>query len=212
MYKHTIKQHYFSLFLVLWPLGITNLKREFETFLTLNKTKGDLLQMKQRISKVLFVSQTAIIAAIYVVITVLFSYISFGVFQVRISEALTLLPVLTPAAIPGLFIGAFLGNILGTGNVIDMVFGSLATLIAAILTYRIRCKSRWLAPLPPILVNALIIPFVIRYGYGVPVPIPILMLTVGAGQVIACGVLGQLLLKALEKHKNYINFGYFEPK
>jgi len=168
--------------------------------------------MKQRSLKVLFVAQTAIIAAIYVVITVLFSYISFGVFQVRISEALTLLPVLTPAAIPGLFIGAFLGNILGTGNVIDMVFGSLATLIAAILTYRIRNKSRWLAPLPPILVNALIIPFVIRYGYGILVPIPILMLTVGAGQVIACGVLGQLLLKALEKHKNYINFGYFEPK
>ena len=160
--------------------------------------------MKTINSKVVFIAQGAIIVAIYVAVTTAFAPISFGLFQIRISEALTLLPVLTPAAIPGLFIGAMLSNI--PMGIIDVIFGSLATLIAAIITYSIREKSRWLAPLPPILVNALIIPFVIRYGHGAYAPIPFMMLTVGFGQVIACGVLGLPLLRAIEKHKALLSF------
>jgi len=158
--------------------------------------------------KNLFIAQAAIIAAIYVTITMIFAPISFGHVQVRISEALTILPVFTPAAIPGLFVGAFLANTLGPGGPIDMIFGSLATLIAAVLTYWIRRYNEFLAPIPPIIVNALIIPFVIYYGfyYGTEhaFTIPFFMLTVGAGQIIACGILGTLLYLALRRHRKTI--------
>ena len=152
--------------------------------------------------KVLFMAQAAMISAIYIVITVVFAPISFGYMQVRISEMLTILPFFTPAAIPGLFIGALLANLFAGAVLIDVVFGSLATLIAACFTYLLRKKSKYLAPVPPIVVNALIIPFVLRYGYGVLLPIPLMMATVGVGQIIACGVLGIILLKVLEKYRD----------
>jgi len=150
--------------------------------------------------KVLFITQAAMISAIYIVITLLFAPISYGLFQVRISEMLTILPFFTFAAVPGLFVGALLANIYGMAP-LDIIFGSLATLIAALLTYSLRKKSKYLAPVPPIIVNALIIPFVLRYGYGVEAPIPFMMLTVGTGQIIACGILGLALLKVLERYR-----------
>lgn len=143
----------------------------------------------------------AMIAAIYVVLTILFRPFSFGEIQVRIAEALTVLPVFTPAAIPGLFIGCLIGNILGGAILPDIVFGSLATLIGAMLTYVLRKQSRYLAVLPPILSNTLIIPFVLRYAYGVNLPIYWMMLTVGVGEVLSCGVLGIILHSALQKYK-----------
>lgn len=143
----------------------------------------------------------AMIAAIYVVLTILFRPFSFGEIQVRIAEALTVLPVFTPAAIPGLFIGCLIGNILGGAILPDIVFGSLATLIGAMLTYVLRKQSRYLAVLPPILSNTLIIPFVLRYAYGVNLPIYWMMLTVGIGEVLSCGVLGIILHSALQKYK-----------
>jgi uncharacterized membrane protein len=152
-------------------------------------------------NKVLFLAQAAMISAIYIVITVTFAFVSFGHIQVRFSEMLTILPFFTLAAVPGLFIGALLANLLAGAVLIDVIFGSLATLIAACLTFSLRKKSKYLAPIPPILVNALIIPFVLRYGYGLPVPIPFMALTVGAGQLIACGILGLSLLKILEKYR-----------
>ena len=116
------------------------------------------------------------IAAIYVVLTYVFAPFSFGEVQVRISEALTILPVFTPAAIPGLFIGCLIGNILGGAILPDIIFGSIATLIGAFFTWKLREKSPYLAPVPPIIANILIVPFVLRYGYGVSLPIPFMML------------------------------------
>lgn len=133
------------------------------------------------------------IAAVYVVLTFVFAPISFGEIQVRISEALTILPVFTPAAVPGLFVGCLLGNMLSGAYLPDVIFGSLATLLGAIGTRALRNAFPFLAPIPPIIANALIVPFVLRYTYGVALPIPLMMLTVGVGEVISCGGLGLIL-------------------
>lgn len=159
---------------------------------------------KSQNSHALFMAHSAMIAAVYVVITYVFASISYGEVQVRISEALTILPLFTPAAIPGLFIGCFISNILGGCIAIDIVFGSLATLLGAVGTWSLRNRSKFLAPLPPILTNVLIVPFVLRYGYQVPLPIPFLMLTVGIGQVISCGGFGLLLYTVLNKYRHAI--------
>lgn len=153
---------------------------------------------------VIFMTQAAMIAAVYVVLTFVFQAFSFGEIQIRIAEALTILPVFTPAAIPGLFIGCLLGNILSGALLPDIVFGSLATLIGAVFTYLLRNQSRYLAPLPPILSNTLIVPFILKYAYLLPFPIPFMMLTVGVGEVVSCGVLGLVLYTALDKYKNVI--------
>ena len=121
--------------------------------------------------KVLFLVQAAAIAAVYIVLTMIFAPISFGEVQIRISEALTVLPFFTPAAIPGLR------------------------------------RNKFLVPVPPIVANVLIVPFVLRYGYGVNLPIPFMMLTVGAGEVVSCGVLGLILLFALDRYRGKIFAG-----
>lgn len=157
-----------------------------------------------RDKKVLFLVQAAAIAAIYVVLTVVFAPFSFGEVQVRISEALTILPFFTPAAIPGLFVGCLIANTLGGAIPLDIIFGSLATLIGAVFTYLLRNKSRYLAPVPPIIANILIVPAVLRYGYGVNLPIPFMMVTVGIGEVISCAILGMIVLFALERYKGTI--------
>lgn len=154
--------------------------------------------------KVLFLTQAAMIAAVYVVLTLVFQAISFGEIQVRIAEALTILPVFTPAAIPGLFIGCLIGNVIGGSILPDIIFGSLATLIGAYFTYLLRRQNKFLAPLPPIISNIIIVPFILRYAYGFNLPIPFMMLTVGMGEVISCGVLGMILYTPLQKHRNRI--------
>ena len=121
--------------------------------------------MKSNKNPTLFLAQSGIIAALYVALTLLFAPISFGPLQLRVAEALTILPLFTPAAIPGLFIGCLLANLLGGAIVWDVVFGSLATLIGAIFGYMLR-KNRWLVPIPAILSNAIIVPLVLYYGYG----------------------------------------------
>ena len=130
--------------------------------------------------------------------------LSFGEVQIRFSEALTILPFFTPAAIPGLFIGCIIANLLGGAIPVDIIFGSIATLIGAFFTYQLRNKNRFLAPLPPIIANTVIVPFVLRYGYGVELPIPFMMLTVGVGEVVGCGVLGLVLYTALNRYRNVI--------
>ena len=152
----------------------------------------------------LFLVQAAMIGAIYVVLTVAFAPISFGEVQIRFSEALTLLPFFTPAAVPGLFVGCLLANILGGAILPDIIFGSLATLIGAVGTYLLRKQNKYLAPLPPIIANMIIVPFVLRFGYGVNLPIPLMMLTVGAGEVISAGIIGLLLLNVLSKNQEKI--------
>lgn len=154
--------------------------------------------------KVLFIAQAAMIAAIYVVLTLIGASFSYGEVQVRISEALTILPVFTPAAIPGVFLGCLISNILGGCILPDIIFGSLATLIGAVFTWMLRNRSKYLAPLPPIIANVIVVPFVLKYGYMVPLPIPFMMLTVGIGEVISCGVLGLILYTALNKYKGIL--------
>ena len=150
---------------------------------------------------VAFLTQAAIIAAIYVVLGVAFAAIGKGAVQVRIAEALTILPIFTPAAIPGLFVGCLIGNILSGCILPDIIFGSLATLIGAVGTYKLGKINPVLGTFPPILANIIIVPLVLRYGYGQPFPIPYMMLTVGVGEVISCGVLGMILYTALKPLK-----------
>ncbi len=157
-----------------------------------------------RDKKVIFLTQAAMIAAIYVVLTFVFAPISFGEVQIRISEMLTVLPVFTPAAIPGLFVGCLIGNITGGGLLPDVIFGSLATLIGAVGTYNLRNSNRFFAVLPPIVANICIVPFVLRYAYGVALPIPFLMLTVGIGEVVSCGILGNCLICVLSRYRTRI--------
>ncbi|MCU6687585.1 QueT transporter family protein [Dorea acetigenes] len=155
-------------------------------------------------NKVTFLTQAAMIAAIYVVLTYVFAPFSFGEIQIRISEALTILPLFTPAAIPGLFIGCLIGNILGGAILPDIIFGSLATLLGAVFTWLLRGHSKFLGPVPPIAANTIIVPFVLRYGYGIVLPIPFMMLTVGIGEVLSCGVLGMIVYFALARYKGVI--------
>ncbi|MBP5599888.1 MAG: QueT transporter family protein [Lachnospiraceae bacterium] len=155
--------------------------------------------------KALFITQAAMIAALYVVLTVFINAFNLasGAIQVRISEALTVLPFFTPAAIPGLFIGCLISNIVTGCLPWDVVFGSLATLIGALGTYALR-KYKFLAPVPPILANALIVPIILIKVYAVPDAYWFLLLTVGAGEVISCGILGMILLFSLNKYKDKI--------
>lgn len=153
-----------------------------------------------------FLTQAAMIAALYVVLTYVANMLglSSGVIQVRFSEALTILPYFTPAAIPGLFVGCLLSNILAGGVLLDIIGGSLITLAAAFVSYALR-KYKLLVCLPPIIGNTIGVPFILRYGYSiVEDSIPYMMLTVGAGEVISCGILGTLLLFALSKQRNII--------
>lgn len=149
-------------------------------------------------NQTLFLTQAAMIATIYVVLTGLAAGFDLanGAIQVRFSEALTVLPFFTPAAVPGLTIGCLLSNILFSGNIFDIIFGTLATLLGAVGTRMLR-KNRWLCSIPPIISNALIIPPVLTFAYHIPGGIPFQMLTVGAGEVICCLIFGQILISAL---------------
>ncbi len=158
--------------------------------------------MKQK--NVLFMTQAAMIAAIYVVLTFLANALGLasGAVQIRFSEALTILPFFTPAAIPGLFVGCLLSNTL-TGCVpLDIVFGSIATLLGAIGTYHLR-QYKWLAAIPPIVANTIIVPFVLKFAYGIE-PLWFSFVTVFAGELISCGILGMILLFSLQKNAKKI--------
>ena len=153
-------------------------------------------------SKAVYVATAASVAALYVVLTFISSLfgLSSGVILIRISEALTILPAFTPAAIPGLFIGCILSNLLTGGLILDVVFGSIATLIGAVGTYLLR-KKKWLVSLPPIISNILIVPLILRYVYGAPDAYLFMVGTVGAGEIISCGILGMILYFAVDKYK-----------
>lgn len=163
--------------------------------------------MKESKNKVHFMTQAAMIAAIYTALTVAFAPVAYGPIQFRISEALCILPFFTPAAIPGLFLGCAISNgvgvALGTAVLPDVIFGSLATLIGAVGSYAVR-KNKWLVCVPPIAANTIIIPWVLRYAYGAPELIPFMMLTVGIGEILAVGVLGNFLLNALERYQGLV--------
>lgn len=155
-------------------------------------------------NQVMLLVHAAMIAALYVVLTFLANSLGLAssAIQIRFSEALTVLPYFTPAAIPGLFAGCLLSNILTGCALPDIIFGSLATLIGAVFTRKIR-KYKWLAPVPPILTNAVIVPFVLLYAYGIR-PLWLSFVTVTIGEMISCGVLGMILLFSLQKYASRI--------
>ena len=153
-----------------------------------------------------FITQAALIAALYVVLTLVSA--AFGLdskaIQFRLSEVLTVLPALTPAAIPGLFVGCILANALTGAVVIDVICGSIATLIGAVGAWLIgkyvmnRLKyAYFLAPLPTIIANAAIDPFVLRYAYGRQDAMWYMVLTVGLGEIISAGMFGVVLYLAI---------------
>lgn len=150
-----------------------------------------------------FITQSAIIAALYILLTIISNAagLANGVIQLRLSEALTILPIFTPAAIPGLFIGCILSNILTGCLLWDIVFGSLATLAGALGTYYLCKKRPYLAPIFPIASNAIIVPFILQYVYNFEGSYWYFMLTVGIGEIVCCGALGILLYKVLNRHK-----------
>lgn len=146
-----------------------------------------------------FMVQGALIAALYAVLTIALAPISYGQIQVRVSEALTILPFFTPAAIPGLFIGCVIANIYGGVGILDIIFGSLATLIAALLSWKM---PKYLVPLPPVIANGVIVGATLSYVYQLPLVET--MLWVALGEAIACYVLGYLLLTQLDRVKDRI--------
>jgi len=148
--------------------------------------------------KISHISQAAMIAALYVALTLVAGAFASGAIQVRISEALTILPYFTPAAIPGLTVGCLLSNWLTGCAPLDILFGTIATLLGALGSYALR-KHQWLVPLPPILANTIIVPWVLRFAYGAKEAVPYMMLTVGIGEIISCYVLGMILLLSLKK-------------
>jgi uncharacterized membrane protein len=153
-------------------------------------TKNSLLARKTAFA--------GVVAAMYIALVQITIPTSFGLLQFRAAEALTLLPFLFPAAIPGLFAGCFISNFLFGGlGPVDWVFGSLATLTAAVVTSR--CKSRWLAAAPPIVINAVVVGAYLSLMFENAAYIPFGVLTVGIGQVAACYGLGVPLTYALEK-------------
>lgn len=153
--------------------------------------------------QLVYISEAAAIAALYVAVTVAIGPLGNAAIQCRISEAMCILPIFTPAAIPGLAVGCLISNV-ATGCLWqDVLFGALATLIGAIGARLLR-RVWWLAPLPTVVANTLIVPFVLSYAYGVPEGIPFLMLTVGIGEVISAYVLGVVLYLALRKNAHHI--------
>ncbi len=160
--------------------------------------------------KTKYLIQGAMIAAIYFVLTYAVAPISSGLLQCRISEALTILPFFTPAAVPGLFVGCLVANLIMMFTVgllpLDVIFGSLATLVAAYLSYMISRRvpskvGRWLAPAPAVIVNALVVGWLLSDVYQVGVSYTVCALYVAAGQMVACYGLGMPVLFLLERYK-----------
>lgn len=152
-------------------------------------------------SKILYLTVAAMIAALYVVLTyfsALFGLDSKAV-QLRFSEALCILPVFTSAAIPGLTVGCIIANLIFTGNIFDIIFGSLATLIGALFTWLLRKRNPVLFEIPPILSNAIIVPLVLKFAYGLEDSYWFILGTVTLGEVISIGIFGTLLYFALKK-------------
>lgn len=154
--------------------------------------------MKER---TLHLTRAALIAALYVILTFISQIfgLASGVIQFRLSEALTCMPLFYREAIPGLWIGCVLANLLTGCAVWDIVFGSAATLLGAVGTWYIGRKKPLLGPVFPILSNMLIVPLVLRYVYGAEGSYWFLMVTVGAGEIVCCGILGMLLYKSYKK-------------
>ena len=148
--------------------------------------------------------QFVVIAALYAGLTITEQFtvgMTKDIIQVRLSDALLILPVFTPAAIPGLFAGCLISNYVIGCHPYDVIFGSVATLIGAIGTYLVR-KHKFMAPVPPIIINMIVIPILFAYVYRYENPFWYFVVAIGVGELIACGVLGIALMLGLEDHKD----------
>lgn len=162
--------------------------------------------MENSRKRTLYIVQAALIAAIYVVLTLVFKPISFDFIQVRIAEALTILPMFLPAAVPGLFLGCLIANFFGGAVLWDVIFGSLATLVGAFFSYKLK-ENRWLVPVPPIVANVIVVPLVLKYAYGISeVPLLLMMVYIFVGEFVSCFILGELLASVLIKN----HFSFFK--
>lgn len=146
--------------------------------------------------KTMFIVRSAVIAALYAALTLALYPISFGAVQFRVSEALTLLPIVMPEAIPGLFVGCLVSNLIGSATPWDIIFGSLATLIAAILTYATR-RNKILAAFWPVLCNTVIVGLVLALTLDLPVFLT--MGEVGLGELAVVYTVGMAMLAALKR-------------
>ena len=159
--------------------------------------------MKRKNQKnVRYITLAATIAALYVVLTLVSAIfgLSSGAIQIRISEALCILTFFTPAAVPGLTIGCLIANLVTGANLLDVVFGTLATLIGALGGYYLR-NNKWLITLPTVIANTIIVPLVIVYGFGVTdMTLPFIASTVCLGELISATLLGSGLLSVLKKY------------
>ena len=158
-------------------------------------------------NKTTYLTYAALIAALYVILSLVSNMfgLASGAVQVRISEALTVMPVFTPAAVPGLFVGCIVSNILTGCAPWDIFLGSLATLIGAVFTRMLR-KHDILCLLPPIAANTLILPWVLSLVYHFEGSIWYFAATIFAGELISCGILGYLLKKMLNKYDGTIKW------
>lgn len=143
-------------------------------------------------------TRAAIVAALYAALTLLLSPLSFGLMQIRVSEALTLLPMVFPEAVPALAVGCLIANLLGGATALDVVFGTLATLLAAVCTRLLR-NRRFAAMLMPVLFNGVIVGAVVHAAYAPGVPLAACMLSVAGGEAVSCLLLGPAVLHALER-------------
>lgn len=150
--------------------------------------------------KIVYICTAAIIAAIYVALTHVSNALGLasGAIQCRISEALCILPYFTSAAIPGLTIGCVIANLTTSASLVDIVFGSLATLIGALGAYWLR-KHRWLTPVPTILANTLILPFVLKFMLNLEESVWFFFITIFIGELVSAGIVGMIFLFAFEK-------------
>ncbi len=155
--------------------------------------------MRQSLNRL---TRAAVIASLYIILTLLSNTLglSSGVIQIRLSEVLTLLPVIFPESVWGLFVGCLIANII-TGCVVwDIIFGSLASLLGAFLTLKLR-RHLVAASLAPVLSNALVVPLILKYAYNLGNAWWVLCLCVALGELITCTLLAPVVIKKLEKHK-----------
>ncbi|NLO92928.1 MAG: QueT transporter family protein [Clostridiaceae bacterium] len=146
-----------------------------------------------------FLVQAALIAALYATLTLVLGTFGYGPVQFRIAEALTLLPAIMPASIPGLVVGCMFANWIGGFGIIDVVFGSLASLLAAISTYLLR-RHKFLYPFPPVLFNSIIVGSYVYFLFDNSLTLGLTMLSIGISELIICYGLGLPLITLIKKN------------
>ena len=154
--------------------------------------------------KTRFIAEGAMIAALYVVLTYLAMMLGLDkmAVQLRFSEALTVLPAFMPSSVTGLFVGCLIANTVTGCTIVDIAAGSLTTLVAAMITRKLK-NHPYLAPIPAIIGNTIVVPLVLAYSYKVETALPFIFLTVFLGELLSAGILGTLLTYTIKRRRKY---------